>query len=345
MKLYSRRRLQTVVAFVCTFVIVCFTVSVQAEDSASLAQKTDALQTELDGINKEMLSISEEIASIEMQTEIMSGEIQRTEDALEVAKKKENEQYENMKARIKYLYETGDASLLELLFSAESMADFLNKAEFIQNVSDYDRDMLNELSEAREDIATKQETLKAQQDALGDLQGKLTVRQDELKKKAESTSTDLAVYQEQLKQARSRETAAVSKFVSSTDGRTVKGSALKASDNEMELLAAIIECEAYQDYNSLLAVATVILNRVSDSRFPNSISEVVYASNQFEPVTLGSLDAVLSRGPSQLSLQVAQDALNGTRLAVVADCYYFLYAGSTNRPGVNVGDNLFFQSW
>ena len=81
----------------------------------------------------------------------------------------------------------------------------------------------------------------------------------------------------------------------------MRGTAMKVSAEEQNLLAAIIECEAYQDYNSLLAVATVIMNRVNDSRFPNTIAEVVYASNQFEPVTLGSLDAVLAKGPSSLS--------------------------------------------
>lgn len=345
MKLYSRRLLQMGVALVCTFAIICFTVPIFAEDSASLAKKTTNLQSELDGINKEMLSISEEIDSIEMQSEIMTGEILRTQDALSVAQANEDKQYEDMKARIKYLYETGNSSLLELLFSAEDMADFLNKAEFIQNVSDYDREMLEELSAAREEITIRQETLEAQKAALGDLERKLTERQDELKKKAEATSTDLAAYTAQLQQARAIETAAVSNFASGTDGTTVRMDAVKASESEQKLLAAIIECEAYQDYNSLLAVATVILNRVEDSRFPNTIAEVVYASNQFEPVTLGSLDAVLSRGPSDLSYQVAQDALNGTRLAAVADCYYFLYAGSTNKSGVNVGDNVFFRSW
>ena len=73
----------------------------------------------------------------------------------------------------------------------------------------------------------------------------------------------------------------------------MRAEALQVSEEEERLLAAIIECEAYQDYNSLLAVATVILNRVNDPRFPNSITEVVYASNQFEPVTKGSLDAAL----------------------------------------------------
>ena len=131
----------------------------------------------------------------------------------------------------------------------------------------------------------------------------------------------------------------------STDGRIVRGTAMKVSAEEEKLLAAIIECEAYQDYNSLLAVATVIMNRVNDSRFPNTIAEVVYASNQFEPVTLGSLDAVLSRGPSNLSCQVAEDALAGAKLASVADCYFFLYAGATSKGGVNVGNNVFFQSW
>lgn len=345
MKLYLRHRLQAGVALVCTLAIICFTVPAFAEDSASLSKKTKTLQTELDGINKDMLSVSDEIKTIGMQSEVMAGEILRTQNSLEKAQKNEDKQYKNMKSRIKYLYETGNSSLLELLFSAEDMADFLNKAEFIQNVSDYDRKMLEELRDVRKDVASKQATLKAQKSALEELKTKLTARQAELKKKAEATSTDLAAYNAQLQQARARETAAVSKFVSSSDGSTVKTDSVKVSDKEKKLLASIIECEAYQDYNSLLAVATVILNRVNDPRFPNTIAEVVYASNQFEPVTLGSLDAVLARGPSALSRQVAEDALNGTRLAAVANCYYFLYAGSTDRGGVNVGDNVFFPSW
>ena len=145
-------------------------------------------------------------------------------------------------------------------------------------------------------------------------------------------------------EVRAQETAALG-YPSGTDGSTVQVEAMQVSESEEKLLAAILECEAYQDYNSLLAVATVILNRVNDPRFPNSITEVVYASNQFEPVTKGSLDAALTRGPRPLSCQVAKEALSGKRLAAVADCYYFLYAGSTDRPGVNVGNNLFFRSW
>ena len=316
MKLYPRQKLNAGIALICTIAMLCPPALGQAKEFSSVQEKASSLQTELDGINKELASISEEIVDTQMQTEMMSAEILRTEDSLRAAQEDENKQYEDMKARIKYMYETGDATLLELLFSADNMADFLNKAEFVQNVSDYDREMLDKLTAISDDIAAKEKTLKAQKNALGDLKTRLDKRQKELEAKAKETSTDL----EALK-------------------------ALKVSAEEENLLAAIIECEAYQDYNSLLAVATVIMNRVNDSRFPNTIAEVVYASNQFEPVTLGSLDAVLSRGPSNLSCQVAEDALAGAKLASVADCYFFLYAGATSKGGVNVGNNVFFQSW
>ena len=95
----------------------------------------------------------------------------------------------------------------------------------------------------------------------------------------------------------------------------------------------------------MLAVATVIMNRVESPRFGNSIRDVIYAPGQFEPVWTGRLDERLDKGPTSLARQVAQDAVNGARLAEVADCYYFLYAPSTSRDGIVIGDNLFFTSW
>lgn len=346
MNLYTRHRLKAGTALICSLFVTCSAVPVYAATSAELTEKTTSLQSELDGINEEMLSISEEISSVEMQTEIMTGEIQRTEASLVEAQANEAEQYENMKTRIKYMYENGDTSLVEMLFSAESMSDFLNKADFIQTVSDYDREMLEELCAVREEVEVKEETLQAQQEALQDLQAELAQRQAELQQKAEETSTDLAEYTAQLEAALAAEAAASSGTQVTVTGTVTQNDAsMLATQDEVTLLAAIIQCEAYQDYNCMLAVATVILNRVNDSRFPNSITEVVYADGQFEPVQLGSLAAVLSAGPTELSYQVARDALAGARLAEVADCYYFLYAGSTSRGGVNVGNNLFFTTW
>ena len=295
---------------------------------------------------------------------MLNGEIARTSDELDEAMANEEQQYEDMKARIKYMYEHGNATLLELLFSAEDMSDFLNKADFIENLSEYDRNALNDLKNIHQQIEDEQNTLETQQASLTDLQEQLQSQQTELQAKADATSTNLADVQARLQQAKEEEAeriaaeeaarqAAASANNNSGSGNSgggydnsvVNGGGIDASTDDVTLLAAIIQCEAYQTYDALLAVATVIMNRVESPRFPNSISGVIYASGQFEPVWTGRLENVLNSGPTSLSMQVAQDAINGARLAAVSDCYYFLYAPYTDRDGVVIGDNVFFQSW
>ncbi|HCR82198.1 cell wall hydrolase [Muricomes intestini] len=365
MKLRLKHVGRALVSLACSLTLVLSVVPVHAEDKESLESKTSDLKGQLAGINNELLSISDEISTNEMQVEVTNGEIQRTKDSLAEAEANEAKQYEDMKSRIKYMYETGNSSLLQILFSAEDMSDFLNKADFIQNISDYDRDMLLELQKTQKKISDQKDTLEAQQNSMQQLQTDLKERQDELVKKAAATSTDLNTYNAKLEKLRADEAArlaaeaqakaaaaaeAVAANVSNTPGRGSGGTVINTggtsvSGSELDIFAAILDCEAMHDYNSMLAVATVIMNRVQSPSFPNSISDVVYAYGQFEPVQTGRIDTVLSNGPSDLAYSVAQDAISGARLAEVADCYFFLYAGTANRPGVNIGNNLFFPSW
>lgn len=399
MNLHTKRRLKAGVALLCsaTMTFALATPYSFADEKETLENKTSDLQSQLAGINQDLLKISDEISDTQMRVTIVNSEILRSEDELTISQQNEDQQYENMKSRIKYMYENGNSNMLELLFSAESMSDFLNKADFIQNISQYDRDMLSELQNIHADIENQKMALQNQQASLNNLENELQQQQAALQQKADETSTDLAQFQAQLQQIREQEAAKAAaeaaakaqqeaaakaqqqaqasanasssgnttssnttnnsgsaNFGSSNPGSSNSGnnasggstnnSGSSANKSDLDLLAAIIQCEAYQNYDSLLAVATVIMNRVYDSRFPNSISGVVYAAGQFEPAFSGRLEYVLNAGPTSLSYQVAQDAINGARLAEVADCYYFLYAG-TGHSGINIGGNVFFPSW
>ena len=105
--------------------------------------------------------------------------------------KNEDQQYEDMKSRIKYMYEHGSATMLEMLFSAENMSDFLNKADFIENLSNYDRKALNDLKDVHQQIADQKADLEAQQASMKDLQNQLQTQQTQLQAKAAATSTNL----------------------------------------------------------------------------------------------------------------------------------------------------------
>lgn len=92
---------------------------------------------------------------------------------------------------------------------------------------------------------------------------------------------------------------------------TTTRSATGASADDLTLLACLIQCES-GSYEGMLAVANVVINRVNSSRYPNTISEVIYAAGQFSPASSGKLDTRLSKGPSSTAVQAATDALNGT---------------------------------
>ena len=387
MAFYKKSKLHTGTALICSLAIVFSALPVYATDTIdNLQNQTSALENELKGINQDILTLSEKISDTEMQVEILNSDIDKTQDDLEKAQKNEDQQYEDMKSRIKYMYEHGSSTMLEMLFSAENMSDFLNKADFIENLSNYDRKALNNLKDVHQQIADQEADLEAQQASMKDLQNQLQTQQTQLQAKAAATSTNLNEVNAKLQKAKEEEAArqaeearkqaeaaakaeaaasankvntssssgnsgnssnnsgsSSSGSSGSSGGSNSSGSAVAADD--LTLLAAILQCEAHYEYDSMLAVATVIMNRVYSSSFPNTIHDVIYAKGQFAPVWTGSLDRVLKQGPRSLSIQVAQDAINGARLAAVADCYYFLYAPSTSRTGVVIGDNVFFTSW
>lgn len=117
-----------------------------------------------------------------------------------------------------------------------------------------------------------------------------------------------------------------------------RAEAVFATSSELDLLAAIIECEAGgESHEGKVAVGAVIMNRIASASFPNSISGVVYQKGQFTPAASGKLSRVLARGARSDCYQAAQDALNGQN--PVGSCLYF---NSGRGKGIQIGNQHFF---
>ena len=207
--LKKKRVLRAGCILVSTFVLGCTSTLVYAEpSSADLQHTTSALQGELNNLNAELNTLSSEMDSISQQiadTQTIMDEIQIRMDE---AQKKGEEQYEAMKLRIRHMYEAGDYSFLELLCESENMSDFLNKSEYIQSVSKYDRDMLEELRNTQEEIRKEGETLKEEQDKLETLKADLAAKCADIQNKISSASADLSQYQDLLAKVQAAEQAA-----------------------------------------------------------------------------------------------------------------------------------------
>ena len=105
--------------------------------------------------------------------------------------------------------------------------------------------------------------------------------------------------------------------------------ASSGSNSDIQLLARAINGEARgEPYEGQVAIGAVILNRVKDSRFPNSISGVIYQPGAFTAVSDGQINASISE--ESTVYKAAQDAMNGWD--PTGGCvYYFNPATATNK--------------
>ena len=168
----------------------------------------------------------------------------------------------------------------------------------------------------------------------------ITVEELYIREKAEAQAAAQAQAQAQSKPQGSGSAS----NAGSTSGGTTIYSPVIANASEYEVLAAMVWCESgNQSYECNLAVASVIMNRVRNSKFPNTVKEVVFAPGQFPPATGGSLEKCLTYGKTtENCYKAAQAALNGEDNT--DGCLYFnTYKG--DREGLRIGAMVFWKSW
>ena len=110
------------------------------------------------------------------------------------------------------------------------------------------------------------------------------------------------------------------------------------SEDDLDLMAGIIYCEAgNQSYDGMVAVGAVVMNRVNNDSFPDSVSDVIYQEGQFTPASSGDLSSAMSNGIPSECYEAAAAALNGENPVGSA-----LYFNTGSGSGVQIGDHQFY---
>ena len=126
-------------------------------------------------------------------------------------------------------------------------------------------------------------------------------------------------------------------------GMTLSSSTSSQSSSDLYLLAKCVYAEARgEPYTGQVAVAAVILNRVKNPSFPNTISGVIYQKGAFTAVTDGQINLT----PNSTAYKAAQDALNGWD-PTYGCIYYYNPATATSswiwsrQTVVTIGNHVF----
>ncbi|MCX4351670.1 MAG: NlpC/P60 family protein [Lachnospiraceae bacterium] len=203
----------------------------------------DSIQSDVDEVAGEIDEIDaalvETIASVELIEEEITEkkeQIEETTKELEEAQAVEQEQYEAMKLRIKFMYEKGDTTYLQLLLESQGFSDMVNKAEYIEKLYDYDRKKLQEYEEARQTVEQLKERLEEEM-------SELEAQQHELEEEKESLEIMLADRQEvydnyEVQLAQARQEAAVYRANIKKQNDEIKRLETEAAQKQSQIDAA-----------------------------------------------------------------------------------------------------------
>ena len=131
-----------------------------------LSSSQDAAEDKITELNKQLSDISNQITTLQNQLADKNQQILVSQDAVNAARETVNAQYAEMKKRIQFMYENGQTTVLEMMLTSGSLADFVNMAEYFSRVTAYDRDKLTEYESSVAELSDAEETLQKEYEEL-----------------------------------------------------------------------------------------------------------------------------------------------------------------------------------
>ncbi len=205
------RKLQTLLLVVCLSFLSVGGLSAEATSVNEAtqqvedleAQKADAEARQAD-LQNQMNTLIDEVNTTRTAIDTKYKEIEEVEKQLIDAQLEVDEQYEAMKLRIQFMYENDNASMLEIVFTSESIGDLLNKVEYLTEISNYDRDMLEAYQTALEAVQAHEKKLNEELQALTELQAQLEAKKVELENLLSQVSAEVGSLEGQLSESKAK---------------------------------------------------------------------------------------------------------------------------------------------
>lgn len=183
-----------------TFQVEATGLQEKREQLSDLEKEKAAAEQEKENLSQELEEIVADMAEIKEKIEAKEAELEKKEEELIQAQIDENDQYESMKKRIKYMYENGSGQLIEVLFEAKDITDFLNKAEYISTISDYDRDMLKEFQDVVAEVEAQEQQLQKEYDEIEAMQNELIEKQETVETLISEKDSEIDEMSEELQE-------------------------------------------------------------------------------------------------------------------------------------------------
>ncbi len=331
-----------------------------------LEGQANSLTGQISNLNNQISNVTGEISETEADIAEVEADIATLNEQLELTQASLDSQKESMKLRIQYMYENKSTNTLINFLECGSISEFLQRLEYMAEITAYDQAAVEKFAATQKEIEDTKSAIEEKGQQLSAYQDNLKSKKSQLGVLVSDTSTALNVTNSQIadtqaaieqlekqlddakayekriqKQYQDAQVALAEKLAGEHGGYT---GGYSTSDEETLILAALIQAEAANQGDAgRLAVGSVVMNRVASSKFPNTVSGVVYASGQFAPVTSGRVALILAEGPNSACQYAAAQAIAGnTNTDALFFCTY-TYAQVLHDSQVAAGQSGFLD--
>lgn len=347
------------------------------ENLGTLNEQKNSIEGTLSELNTQLSQVSNNLSELETKITEKEAEIEETNQKidqayldLDEATAVREEQYQNMKKQVQFLYEKSDYLYMEMFFSSRTISEMLNRGDYIEQLSAYEDkklkeymetqamivDIVQELENAKTKLETDMEELDSYRVQAETEQNRVSGLVRQANVSLISTSNQISdaegaalAYEEEIKEQelnisalkiKLEEEMRMAQLAAQSGWRDI--SEVSFVEGDRYLLANLIYCEAGgEPYEGQVAVGSVVMNRVLSSVYPNTVVGVIYQSGQFSPVASGRLALALAEGrATEKCYQAADEAMSGT--TNVGNCVYFRTPVEGITPKYRIGGHIFY---
>lgn len=292
----------------------------EAQSSASALESSQAaVSSSIDSTNSELVQNMASIQMLESEIADLDTQIAEKQKEYDEAVAEEQKQYDAMKLRIKYMYEKGDSSYMEVLVSATSFSDLLNKAQYVDKLYEYDRNMLDQYEQIQAQVKQDQQDLQDAKDEQEESKLGLESEQAALNTQLAQLQAQYDDYETRIANAQAEATKLAAQLTEQTNAIAAAQEAQRKAEAEAAAKKAAEEAAAKEKARQ--KAATAASSTSSSSSTASSGTNVTVTDNTTTTATSTSSGYTVSNytytpsassdsAPSNSSGVTGQDVVN-----------------------------------
>ena len=172
------------------------------EEKKALEKKLDNIQDFTDDVSKyvstldmQMTNLLDNIDANKEDIEDIKQEIQSVNEEYDNALSRQQEQYDGMKAHIKYMYENSDSNYLVYLMKSRTLAEFLSREEYVEKVTNYDKVLLNKYQQVLDEVTIARQKAEEKQREVTATKNSLKFEKEKLEQLSDEKTRQIKIYQ------------------------------------------------------------------------------------------------------------------------------------------------------